>query len=98
MGYDMGSYTSPPAMAATAPDLFSDLNETIAHLKILVKTTELQLQLLRMQAPQEPQAVTPAVPVTSKMPGSIVETIADLKSLVEMAELQLQDLRIQAAQ
>jgi hypothetical protein len=34
-------------MAATTPDLFSDLNETIAHLKILVKTAELQLQLLR---------------------------------------------------
>ena len=73
-------------MAATTPDLFSDLNETIAHLKILVKTAELQLQLLRelqlellrWQAPQEPQAVTPAVPVTSKnMPrGAIIDTIA----------------------
>ena len=73
-------------MAATTPDLFSDLNETIAHLKILVKTAELQLQLLRelqlellrWQAPQEPQAVTPAVPVTSKkMPlGAIFDTIA----------------------
>ena len=85
-------------MAATTPDPFWYLNETIANLKILVETAESQLQRLRMQAPQEPQAVTPAVPVTSKMPGSIVETIADLKSLVEMAELQLQDLRMQTAQ
>jgi hypothetical protein len=90
-------------MAATTPDPFSDLNQTIANLKSLVELAELQqfcrfVELLRMQAPQEPQAVTPAVPVTSKMPGSIVETIADLKSLVEMAELQLQDLRMQTAQ
>jgi hypothetical protein len=73
-----GGYTSLPAMAATTPDLFSDLNETIANLKILVETAESQLQRLEMQAPQEPQAVTPAVPVTSKkMPhGAIVDTIA----------------------
>ena len=65
-------------MAATAPDPFSDLNETIANLKILVETAELQLQLLRWQAPQEPQAIAPAVPVTSKkIPhGAIVDTIA----------------------
>jgi hypothetical protein len=65
-------------MAATTPDLFSDLNETIANLKILVELAELQLQLLRMQAPQEPQAIAPGVPVTSKkMPrGAIVDTIA----------------------
>jgi hypothetical protein len=94
MGYDMGSYTSPPAMAATAPDLFSDLNETIENLKILVETAELQLQLLRWQAPQEPQAIAPAVPVTSKkMPrGAIVDTIATqfpifLASCIEHPEL-----------
>jgi hypothetical protein len=97
-----GGYTSPPAMAATAPDPFSDLNQTIANLKILVELAELQqfcsfVELLRMQAPQEPQAIAPAAPVTSKMPGSIVETIADLKILVEMAESQLQDLRMQTA-
>jgi hypothetical protein len=76
-------------MAATTPDPFSDLNETIANLKILVKTAELQLQLLRMQKPQEPQAIAPqepqepqaiapAVPVTiKKMPlGAIFDTIA----------------------
>jgi hypothetical protein len=89
-------------MAATAPDPFSVLNETIAHLKILVKTAELQLQLLRelqlellrWQAPQEPQAVTPAVPVTSKnMPrGAIIDTIATqfptfLKSCIKHHEL-----------
>ena len=81
-------------MAATTPDLFSDLNETIANLKILVKTAELQLQLLRWQAPQEPQAVTPAVPVTSKkMPhGAIVDTIVTqlpifLASCIEHHEL-----------
>ena len=65
-------------MAATAPDPFWYLNETIANLKILVETAESQLQRLRMQAPQEPQAIAPAVPVTSKkMPlGAIFDTIA----------------------
>ena len=70
-------------MAATAPDPFSDLNQTIANLKILVELAELQqfcsfVELLRMQAPQEPQAIAPAVPVTSKnMPrGAIIDTIA----------------------
>jgi hypothetical protein len=94
MGYDMGSYTSPPAMAATAPDPFSDLNETIANLKILVETAELQLQLLRWQAPQEPQAIAPAMPVTSKkIPhGAIVDTIVTqlpifLASCIEHNEL-----------
>jgi hypothetical protein len=64
-------------MAATTPDPFWYLNETIANLKILVETAESQLQLLRMQAPQEPQAIAPAVPVTSKkIPhGAIVDTI-----------------------
>ena len=73
-----GSCTSLPAMAATTPDPFSDLNQTIANLKSLVELAELQLQLLRMQAPQEPQAIAPAVPVTSKnMPrGAIIDTIA----------------------
>jgi hypothetical protein len=65
-------------MAATTPDPFWYLNETIANLKILVETAESQLQRLRMQAPQEPQAIAPAVPVTSKnMPrGAIIDTIA----------------------
>ena len=81
-------------MAATTPDPFSDLNETIANLKILVETAELQLQLLRWQAPQEPQAIAPAVPVTSKkMPhGAIVDTIVTqlpifLASCIEHHEL-----------
>jgi hypothetical protein len=81
-------------MAATAPDPFSDLNETIENLKILVETAELQLQLLRWQAPQEPQAIAPAVPVTSKkMPhGAIVDTIVTqlpifLASCIEHHEL-----------
>jgi hypothetical protein len=81
-------------MAATTPDPFSDLNETIANLKILVETAELQLQLLRMQKPQEPQAIAPAVPVTSKkMPhGAIVDTIATqfptfLESCIKRHEL-----------
>jgi len=81
-------------MAATTPDPFSDLNETIANLKILVEMAELQLQLLRWQAPQEPQAIAPAVPVTSKkMPhGAIVDTIVTqlpifLASCIEHHEL-----------
>jgi hypothetical protein len=65
-------------MAATTPDPFSDLNETIANLKILVETAELQLQLLRCKHRKSLRRLTPAVPVTSKkMPrGAIVDTIA----------------------
>lgn len=66
------------AMPAATPDLSSHLNESIVILKSLIEKAELQLQDLRMQAPQEPQAMAPAVPVTiKKMPrGAIVDTIA----------------------
>lgn len=65
------------AMPAATPDRFSALEETIADLKSFAEMAKLQLQDLRMQAPQEPQAMAPAAPVTSKkMPrGAIVDTI-----------------------